>query len=84
MDGSAGFMTNKIHKRDVEAFKKCAERMNQIMRRIQGYNPEANLFVAGFEMNLMSGDHLDTRDREERKALIVSSVIVTGCDAGDW
>jgi hypothetical protein len=77
-------MANKIHKRDVEAFKKCAEHMDQIMRRIQEYNPEANLYVAGFEMNLMAGDHLDTRDREERKALIVSSVIVTGCDAGDW
>ena len=77
-------MANKIHKRDVEAFKKCAERMDQIMRRIREYCPEANLYVAGFQMNLMSGDHLDTRDREEREALIISSVNVTGCDAGDW
>ena len=77
-------MANKIHKRDVEAFKKCAERMDQIMRRIREYNPEANLYVAGFEMNLMAGDHLDTRDQEDRNALIICSVNVTGCDAGDW
>lgn len=77
-------MANKIRKRDIEAFKKCAERMDQIMRRIREYCPEANLYVAGFEMNLMAGDHLDTRDGAEREALIVCSVNVTGCDAGDW
>lgn len=77
-------MANRIRKKDIEAFKKCAERMDQIMRRIQEYNPDANLFVAGFEMNLLTGDHLDAKDWEEREALIVSSVIVTGCDAGDW
>lgn len=77
-------MANKIHKRDVEAFKKCAERMDQIMRRIREYCPEANLYVAGFQMNLMTGDHLDIRGWEERAALQVCSVVVTGCDAGDW
>lgn len=77
-------MANRIRKKDVEAFKKCAERMDQIMRRIREYNPKANLFVAGFEMNLMTGSHLDEDDRLKRGEMCVSSVIVTGCDAGDW
>ena len=54
------------------------------MRRIREYCPEANLYVAGFQMNLMTGDHLDIRGWEERAALQVCSVVVTGCDAGDW
>lgn len=77
-------MAKGIRKRDIEAFERCAKRMDQIMRRIRKYNPEANLFVAGFEMNLMTGDHLNVRDWEEREAMRVSSVNVTGCDAGDW
>lgn len=77
-------MAKGIRKRDIESFEKCARRMDQIMRRIREYNPEANLFVAGFEMNLLTGDHLDVHDNRDRGELRVSSVIVTGCDAGDW
>lgn len=77
-------MSKGIRKRDIEAFEKCAKRMDQIMRRIREYNPDANLFVAGFQMNLMTGEHLDVSDWEERQAMNICSVSVTGCDAGDW
>lgn len=72
-----------IKARDIKDFEKAAQRLNAILQRIRKYNPEANVFSAGDTLNLLSGYDDESRPSEERDAIVVSCVTITGLDSGD-
>jgi hypothetical protein len=70
---------HKIRKHDREAFEKIAKRMNDLLKRIKAYCPEANMYLedAG-NWNLINGPshdehHHPRHDRVEASAIVWGS-----------
>lgn len=76
-----------IRKRDIEAFERLAERMDALLKRIQQYCPEANMYLEDSgNWNLMtSPSHDDNWGRATpRQDRVVTRVIVRSSGGGAW
>lgn len=76
-------MQKGIKEKDIRDFEKCALKLLDIIERIRTYQPEANIYVAGNEMHLMSESDCGL-SKEEAQELVVASVLITAMDCGDW
>ncbi len=77
-------MIHKIHAADRKAFVKLAERMDVLLKRIQVYCPEANMYLedAG-NWNLMHGPSHDEKDHA-RPDRVEECVVVRSSGGGGW
>lgn len=76
-------MTQGIKEKDIRDFKKYAQKLSDVMKRIKEYNPEANAYLAMDELHLMSRDFHEL-ERNEQQGYSVSSISMTGFSGGDW
>lgn len=75
----------KIHKKDIQDFEKHAKKLGEVIARIREYCPEAYIFAAPNELNLMSGVNFLRSNRvDEDERLTALSVPVPNLDCGDW
>ena len=66
-------MKNGIKEKDIRDFKKYAEKLNEVNKRIKEYNPEAHIYV--------QEDSLVLRGNFEDKEG-VADVLIVGMDCG--
>lgn len=79
-------MTKGIREKDILDFEKYARKLDEVINRIREYKPEAHVYVTPGEINLMCGESREYHVRNERAILdpVVTSVLVTGFECGDW
>lgn len=79
-------MTKGIKEKDIRDFQKYAEKLNEVMSRIREYAPDANGFLNGDELCLMSGDWREGAQEGEcdHSEKLVAYVDMTGFDGGAW
>jgi len=70
-------MRQGIKEKDIRDVKKCAERLADLMRRIQKYNPEAHIYVC-MDSFLLFG----TENKHQGEELC--EVYVPNTDCGEW
>lgn len=78
-------MRQGIKEKDIRDFKKYAQKLNDVLKRIREYKPEANAFLAcglASYLCLMSDDHCDYDG--DAFDLVVATVDMVGFDGGDW
>lgn len=79
-------MKQGIKEKDIRDFEIYAQKLNDVLRRIREYKPEANAYLScgGVScLNLMSDMHFGY-PRSEQQNLIVTNVIMECFDGGDW
>ena len=77
-------MKQGIKEKDIKDFEKYAHKLNDVVKRIRAYKPDANVYLAvGSSLNLISCSCQD-KDLFEQQENIVASVSVTGFDGGAW
>lgn len=77
-------MTKGIKARDIRDFERHAKKLDEIIKRIRSYAPEAHIYVACDTMHLMSKSTLDCESKEKEQSYVVSDVCIEGMDCGDW
>ncbi len=76
-------MKNGIKAKDIREFEKLTGKLAALISRIRETVPEANLYVAGNEIYLCSGDTAEL-DYEEQAKLVVATSPLMSIDGGDW
>ncbi len=77
-------MKQGIKEKDIKDFEKYAHKLNDDVKRIRAYKPDANVYLAeGSSLNLISCSCQD-EDLFEQQQNIVASISVTGFDGGAW
>lgn len=77
-------MNKGIKAKDIRDFEKYAAKLNEVIKRIQEYKPEAHIYATPGELNLMAGISEDNSARDEGDKMRVISVAVSKLEAGDW
>lgn len=77
-------MTQGIKEKDIRDFEKYARKLSEVMGRIMKYKPDANAYLAEETLNLMSCDFHDIQSISEQQKYIVTDIVMTGFDGGDW
>lgn len=67
---------------DIQAFKRHAEALKRLMKRINKYAPGAHLYAANDNLCLM-GHQMDMRRGPDQDD-IVESLSIPGLGGGDW
>ena len=76
-------MKQGIREKDIRDFEKYANKLADVLRRIREYKPEANAYLSGDTLCLMSDMHHDYNTNPHQEN-IVSDVYMDGFDGGDW
>ena len=76
-------MRKGIKEKDIRDFEKYAKKLNDVICRIQEYNQDANVYLAMEDLCLMSGRSHDDYGYKQPEN-IVTSVIITSANGGDW
>lgn len=76
-------MKQGIKEKDIRDFEKYAEKLSDVLHRIQEYKPEAQAYLADDVLNLMSGVTHDDYERPCREN-VVTYIHMSGFDGGDW
>lgn len=76
-------MRQGIKEKDIRDFERYARKLSDVMVRIRKYAPEANVFLAMNDLNLMSCDFRQY-PRDEQQDFVVTSVSMEAFDGGDW
>ena len=76
-------MRQGIKEKDIKDFEKYANKLSEVMQRINAYKPEANAYLAEDVLCLMSED-FHKYSRSKQKDFIVTEVIMQNFDGGDW
>lgn len=76
-------MRQGIKEKDIRDFEKYAEKLSNVMRRINEYKSEANAYLNNDTLSLMSEDFHES-SRLEQQNFIVTEIIMPGFDGGDW
>jgi hypothetical protein len=77
-------MIKGIKNKDIKDFEKCCNKLKVIMDRITDYTPEANLYVASGDINLMCDCKRDGFGGSPSQDSIVTSFTIGCIDGGDW
>ena len=72
-----------IKVQDIKAFEEFANKLDELMKQIRSYAPEAYIYATPYSLNLMSELDIIKNDRTNIDKR-VSWVIVDSLDAGDW
>lgn len=75
-------MRNGIKEKDIRDFEKYAQKLDDIMKRIQEYHPTANYYLNMDNFQLMSDDPFDYNGRYNAKAE-VSSIWIHSSSGGE-
>lgn len=75
-------MKNGIKEKDIRDFEKYAQKMDDIMKRIQEYHPTANYYLNMDSFQLMSDEPFDENERYNENAE-VSSVRIRSSSGGE-
>lgn len=73
----------EIKQEHVEKFVKLARSLDRLMEHIKDYCPDAMLYLAMEDLNLLRGPS-HTQDGEPLQENIVESVRVDSMSGGDW
>lgn len=76
-------MTQGIKEKDIQRFKKCVQKLNNIIEQIVAYQPGARIYVTPGEINLMSEFMVGVPTREEQER-VVASESCNYMDCDDW
>ena len=76
-------MRQGIKEKDIRDFEKYANKLNDVICRIQEYNPNVNVYLAMEDLCLMSGQSHDDYGYKQQEN-IVTSVMITSANCGDW
>lgn len=76
-------MKQGIKEKDIRDFEKYAKKLSGVMKRIQGYKPEANAYLACESLHLMSCDFHDIARIDQQNYSVVD-IVMEGFDGGDW
>lgn len=75
-------MRNGIKEKDIKDFEKYAQKLDDVMKRIQEYHPTANYYLNMDNLQLMSDVPFDDNCRYNEKAE-VSSVWIRSASGGE-
>ena len=76
-------MRQGIKEKDIRDFEKYANKLADVLERIRKYKPEANAYLAGNDLNLMSNASHDYYGHGHPEHS-VTCIYMNGFDGGDW
>ena len=65
-------------------FRSASKNLTEALSHAKEVWPQAELYLAGSTLNLMSGPHHEGRWAKARPDRIIDSIIIPGIDGGDW
>lgn len=72
-----------IKKKDIARFQELAKGLDELIKGIQEYCPEANLYLSMNDLCLMKGPAHDFQGNPQLENT-VSDYLFTAMDGGDW